>query len=101
MNIKKLGTTAILAASLPLSVHAANWLQVQGNEAPDSGVFKPFGFFQPTYTYIDADPIQGLLGGAALRRSTVSTRRRTGSGQGWKTTGNCSSTAPGSACAEI
>jgi hypothetical protein len=65
MNIKKLSTAAILAASLPLTAHAANWLQVQGNEAPNSGVFKPFGFFQPTYTYIDADPIQGLLGAAA------------------------------------
>ncbi len=61
---QKILTTMLLLA-LPVGAHAANWLQLQGNEAPDSGHFKPFGFLQPTYTYVDADPIQGLQGAAA------------------------------------
>jgi len=55
----------LLAACLPLSAHAANWLQLQGNEPPQSPKFKLFGFLQPTYTYIDADPIAGLVGSAS------------------------------------
>lgn len=56
---------ALLIAALPVSAHAANWLQLQGTEPPNSGYFKLFGFLQPSYTYIDADPIQGLTGAAA------------------------------------
>ena len=55
----------LLIATLPAAAHGANWLQVQGNEPPASGPFKAFGFLQPTYTHVDADPIQGLLGAAA------------------------------------
>jgi hypothetical protein len=55
----------LLIAILPAAAHGANWLQIQGNEPPASGPFKPFGFLQPTYTHVDADPIQGLLGAAA------------------------------------
>lgn len=57
--------TGLLAACLPLSAQATNWLQLQGTEAPNSPKFKLFGFVQPTYTYIDADPISGLAGAAA------------------------------------
>lgn len=53
--------TASLLLAAPAAM-AANWLQIQGQESPDSGPFKVFGFAQPTYTYIDADPIQGLAG---------------------------------------
>jgi hypothetical protein len=76
MNIKKI--VVLLAAGLPLSAQAANWLQVQGNEPPDSGLFKPFGFLQPTYTNIDADPIQGLLGAAAPFNGQITVPNRVG-----------------------
>lgn len=68
----------LLAASLPLSVQAANWLQLQGNEAPTSGAFNPFGFLQPTYTTIDADPIQGLVGAAAPFNGELTVPNRVG-----------------------
>lgn len=55
----------LFAAGLSLPAHATNWLQLQGNEAPNAPKLKPFGFVQPTYTYIDADPIAGLAGSAA------------------------------------
>jgi hypothetical protein len=64
MNNKLL--LAVLVAGMPIAAHATNWLQIQGSEASDSGHFKPFGFLQPTYTYIDADPIAGLAGAAAV-----------------------------------
>lgn len=63
MKQKILG--ALVLAALPGAAQAANWLQIQGNEPSATGPVKLFGFFQPTYTYIDADPIQGLLGAAA------------------------------------
>lgn len=69
---------ALLAALLPLPAQAANWLQVQGNESPDSGPFKLFGFVQPTYTTIDADPIQGLLGAAAPFNGQLALPNRVG-----------------------
>lgn len=68
----------LLATCLPLSAQAANWLQVQGNEAPGSGHFKPFGFFQPTYTAIDAEPIEGLLGAAAPFNGQLTLPNRVG-----------------------
>lgn len=68
----------LLAALLPLSAQAANWLQIQGNEAPDSGHFKLFGFLQPTYITIDADPIQGLLGAAAPFNGQLTLPNRVG-----------------------
>lgn len=49
-------------ACFGFSAQAANWLQLQGNEAPDAPVFKPIIFLEPTYTHINADPIQGLKG---------------------------------------
>ena len=50
----------MLAACLPLSAHAANWVDVLATEPADAPAIKPFGFVQPTYTYIDADPLTGL-----------------------------------------
>lgn len=59
----------IMAAAASLAcmnaAHATNWLQVQGNEPAGAPLFKPFGFLQPTYTRIDADPVTGLKGAAA------------------------------------
>lgn len=69
---------ALLVAALPVSAHAANWLQVQGNEAPNTGRFSLFGFLQPSYTYIDADPIQGLLGTAAPFNGQLTLPNRVG-----------------------
>lgn len=63
MNIKPVA--AILAACLPLTTHAANWVDVIGTEPADAPHIKPFGFIQPTYTYIDASPLSGM-GGAAV-----------------------------------
>ena len=55
----------VLAACVPLSAHAANWVDVLATEPADAPAIKPFGFVQPTYTYIDADPLAGLGGAAA------------------------------------
>lgn len=63
MKIKRIA--AMLAACLPLSAHAANWVDVIATEPADAPAIKPFGFVQPTYTYIDADPLAGMGGAAA------------------------------------
>lgn len=55
----------LLAAGLSFPAQATNWLQVQGNEAPNTPPFRFAGFLQPTYTHIDAAPITGLQGAAA------------------------------------
>lgn len=52
----------LLAMVLSGPAQATNWLQLQGNEAPDAPAFRAFGFIQPTYTYIDADPVSDLKG---------------------------------------
>ncbi|MHB1116935.1 porin [Sideroxydans sp.] len=57
---------ALLATFIPCTVNATNWLQLQGNEAPDAPAFRVFGFVQPTYTYIDAQPVTTLQGAAAV-----------------------------------
>jgi len=53
---------ALVALAQPAT--AANWVQLLGTEPADTGVFKPFGFIQPTYTHYDAEPMQG--GNAAI-----------------------------------
>lgn len=63
MNIKKIA--AMLAACMPLPVLAANWVDVIATEPANAAAIKPFGFIQPTYTYLDADPLSGM-GGAAV-----------------------------------
>ncbi len=63
MRIKPVA--AILAALLPLSAHAANWVDVIGTEPAKAPKLKPFGFVQPTYTYYDASTLSGMGGAAA------------------------------------
>ena len=63
----------LLATILPLQTQATNWLQVQGNEAPDAPMVRLSGFVQPTYTYIDAVPISGLQGALAAKNGTFNT----------------------------
>jgi len=58
MRIKPVA--AILAALLPLSAHAANWVDVLGTEPANTPKLKPFGFIQPTYTYYDASTLSGM-----------------------------------------
>ena len=55
----------VLAACLPVTAHAANWVDVLATEPADAPAVRPFGFVQPTYTAIDAEPLAGM-GGAAL-----------------------------------
>lgn len=69
---------SLVLATLPASALAANWLQLQGTEPPNSGHFKLFGFLQPTYTYVDADPIQGLAGAAASFNGQLTAPNRVG-----------------------
>jgi len=63
----------LLTTILPLQTQATNWLQVQGNEAPDATLVRLSGFVQPTYTYIDAVPIGGLQGALATQNGTFNT----------------------------
>lgn len=63
---KKFAPSLIMLAIMGLSqtAEAANWVDLLGNEPANAPAFKPWGFIQPTYTYIDADPLSGM-GGAA------------------------------------
>lgn len=70
--------TALLIAALPMGANAANWQQVQGNEPADSGRARLFGFVQPTYTHIDAGPVEGLAGGAAAFNGQYTVANRVG-----------------------
>ncbi|MFZ3017168.1 MAG: porin [Gallionella sp.] len=54
------------------SASATNWLQLQGNEMPDAPAFRYFGFVQPTYTHIDAQPVTGLQGPVAIHNGKYS-----------------------------
>jgi hypothetical protein len=56
----------LLTTCIPLHAQASNWQQVQGNEMPDAPLCRAFGFIQPTYTNIDAQPVNGLQGAAAV-----------------------------------
>ena len=73
MKIQSIAVT--LAVCLPLSAHAANWVDVLATEPADAAAIKPFGFVQPTYTHIDADPLSGM-GGAATSANRVTRSRR-------------------------
>lgn len=53
---------AVCAGVVSLAAHAANWLEVFGNEAADAPYFRPFAIVQPTWTRIDAEPISSLQG---------------------------------------
>ncbi|MFA6921337.1 MAG: porin [Gallionella sp.] len=68
----KIGLGAVLLATC-CSAHASNWLQLQGNEAPDATAFRVFGFVQPTYSYIDALPVTTLQGAAVVHNGKYST----------------------------
>lgn len=63
--MKKHAIAIALAASLttPALVHAADWISLQGLEPANAPSYKIWGFVQPTYTYIRAEPIRGLGGG--------------------------------------
>lgn len=63
----------LLAAGCLQTAEAANWLQLQGNEAPDAPFARFSGFVQPTYTYIDAAPVSGLQGASAIYNGSYTT----------------------------
>lgn len=64
---------ALLMGILSGSAYASNWLQLQGNEAPDAPAIRTFGFVQPSYTFIDAKKVTGLQGPAAAFNGQYST----------------------------
>ncbi|MFA6015155.1 MAG: porin [Gallionellaceae bacterium] len=64
---------ALLAGFFSCAAQAANWLQLQGNEAPNAPAFRVLGFVQPSYTYIDAQPVSGLQGPSAALNGRYST----------------------------
>jgi hypothetical protein len=57
---------ALLISAFSISAQATNWLQLQGNEPPNASALRLFGFIQPTYTYIAAQPVTTLQGVAAV-----------------------------------
>lgn len=63
----------LLLTLLSWSAQASNWLQLQGNEAPNAPAFRYFGFIQPTYTSIAADRMSGLQGAASVHNGKYST----------------------------
>jgi hypothetical protein len=64
--------TALLTVVFSCTAQASNWLQLQGNEAPNAPAFRVFGFVQPTYTYIDAEPLTTLQGATAAQNGKYS-----------------------------
>jgi hypothetical protein len=64
---------AVLASIFSCAAYATNWLQLQGNEAPSAPAFRVFGFIQPTYTWIEAEPVTTLQGAAAVHNGKYST----------------------------
>lgn len=63
----------LLLGFISATASASNWLQLQGNEAPDAPAIRTFGFVQPSYTYIDARQASGLRGAAATFNGQYST----------------------------
>jgi len=62
----------LLMAWFPFPALASNWLQLQGNEAPDAPAVRLFGLLQPTYTRVDAKPFNNLQGALAANNGMVS-----------------------------
>ncbi|MHB8982748.1 hypothetical protein [Thiobacillus sp.] len=63
----KLAPSLIMLAISGLSqtAEAANWVDLTASEPANAPIFKAWGFIQPTYTHIDADPLSGMGGAAA------------------------------------
>lgn len=57
---------AALAYLCSQGATAANWLDLQGNEPPGAKPLTFWGFVQPTYTYNDGGPVNGLSGAANI-----------------------------------
>lgn len=70
---KRAGLAACCAGAVLLapSAQSANWLMLQGTESPKAPKHRFVGFIQPTYTANEADPMSGLVGGAAGNNGKV------------------------------
>ena len=64
--MKKYALPLALLSGLAISnaSHATDWMSVQGLEPANAPAYKIWGFIQPTYTYIDSQPVTGLQGAA-------------------------------------
>ncbi len=62
---QRLFASALLLAmsTFASEASAANWVMLQGTEeGREETVFQPFGFIQPSYEIVFADPVEGLTG---------------------------------------
>lgn len=59
---KKFAPSLIMVAMMGLSQSAesANWVDLLGSEPAKAPAYKFWGFIQPTYTYLNADPLSGM-----------------------------------------
>ncbi len=73
MKIKITFAIAVLIGFLSCPAQATNWLQLQGNEPANAPAIRFIGFVQPTYTYVDAQPVTRLQGMAAVHNGKYST----------------------------
>lgn len=71
--MKKGLVAGLLSLAFSGAAQATDWLQLQGNEAPDASAFRYFGFVQPVYTHIAAEPVTALQGAAAAHNGKYST----------------------------
>ena len=55
-----------IAAGVSPCAHAANWLDLQGNEPPGAKYFTFWGFAQPTYIRNEGNAVSGLTGAANI-----------------------------------
>jgi predicted porin len=65
--MKKYALPLALLSGLSISgaSHATDWITLQGTEPANASTAKIWGFLQPTYTYINSEPVTGLQGAAA------------------------------------
>lgn|SRR5574340_261683 len=70
---------ALAAGGMAVQSQAADWVSIQGNEPPTTGLYKFFGVVQATYVNaFDCDNMMGLSGGAAANNGQVVNQCRWG-----------------------
>ncbi len=55
-----LATAVVAACAHAPASFATNWFQLQNNEQPGAAPYNFWGFIQPTYTHVDASPVNGI-----------------------------------------
>lgn len=63
-HLKHLAWATLLSSGAIPAAHAANWLQLEGNEPANAPAVRIFGFLQPAYESYFANPVEGAANAA-------------------------------------